>query len=346
MAAIYNTTNAQDTVAALDIEFIKAFDGEVNQLTSLLGIFSPETYRAGTAMYTYTVAGRLADVTNYCASSDTSVVPGKTYYTHGIADYTPVADPGGADNPAQSGWYELLDSSGTGYVEGDEVSLSKYALEKHPIGEFQVIPYRRLTTAQAIMKGGFENAVLRQDRRMVQDIRGGILERFFTTLGDSATFVSDASYADQPLQAALEYTDATLLGAMEDNKDSTDRIVHFVNRFDIAEYLANATITTQTAFGMTYLESFLGVTDIFVTNRVGKGTIIATPAENIHLYGLDYGELATAGLSYTVSDSGLIGVHHEAAYDRASCETHAMVGCSLVPEISTYIVGNTVVRSA
>ncbi|MFR3450408.1 MAG: hypothetical protein ACLTSX_00880 [Collinsella sp.] len=135
------------------------------------------------------------------------------------------------------------------------------------------------------------------------------------------------------LQAALAQVDAALENALEDNNDSTARIVHFVNRNDIADYLATAPITTQTVFGTTYIKDFLGVTDIFVTNKVPKGTIYATPVENIHIYGADFGALAQAGLSYTVQDGGLIGVHHVANYARTSAETHALSGVSMLPRL-------------
>lgn len=226
---------------------------------------------------------------------------------------------------------------GTTVAEGDEVPLSKYEVAKTPIGEHTMKPYRKLVTAQAIAKSGFENAVLRTDRKMLKDIRKGILDGFFEFL---ATGTGTASGAG--LQMALAQADAKLSDELEKSGDSADRVIHFVNTYDIADYLGKADVTVQTVFGMQYLQNFLGVTDIFVTNKVAKGTLYATPVENIRLYGIDFGALGSAGLEYTVQDGGLIGVHHEPNYSRTSSETHALVGCDLLAEVKNYIVKGTV----
>ena len=42
----------------------------------------------------------------------------------------------------------------TTVAEGDEVPLSEYEVEKTPVASITVKPYRKLTTAQAILKGG------------------------------------------------------------------------------------------------------------------------------------------------------------------------------------------------
>ena len=222
-------------------------------------------------------------------------------------------------------------------AEGDEVPLSKYSADKTPIGELETKAYRKLTTRQAILKSGFENAVLKTDDKMAKDNRAGIVKDFFTFLGKGTGEASGTG-----LQGAFAMVDSKLGDALEDSNDSTERIVHFVNRTDIAEYLANAQITTQTVFGMQYIKDFLGVTDVFVTNKVAKGTVYATPVENIHVYGADFGALSQAGLEYTVQDGGLIGVHHVANYARTSAETHALSGVMLLPEATNYIVKGTI----
>lgn len=233
-------------------------------------------------------------------------------------------------------------SSGTGYVEGEEVALSKYTLSREPIGESEMIPYRKLTTAQAIAKYGFENAVMREDRKMLKDVRKGIWTRFFQFLA-TGTGTVPAGQSTATLQATLANVEASLEQAVEDAGDElSGRVIHFVNRFDAADYLASAAISTQTVFGMTYLEDFLGVKDVFVGGHFPKGTVIATPAENIHLYGIDFSSLDRGGLSYTTSDSGLIGVHHDAAYNRVSCQTHVLTGAALLAEVKDFIVKATI----
>lgn len=286
MAALENTITTTEVVEALDIEFLKNFNGDISRLTEILGLFGPEIVPAGTAMYTYTVTGSL--------------------------DTTSVA-------------------------EGDEVPLSKYEVEKTPIGEHTVKPYRKLTTAQAILKAGFENAVMRTDAQMVKDIRTDVLKSFFTYLAKGTGTATGSG-----LQATLAQIDAKLSDTLETNGDAADRIVHFVNPYDIADYLGNAQVTTQTVYGMNYIQSFLGVTDIFVTNKVTENTVYATPVENIHVYGVDFASLSQAALEYTTQDGGLVGVHHDANYARTSSETYALVGCDLLAENLSYIVKGTI----
>lgn len=225
----------------------------------------------------------------------------------------------------------------TTVAEGDEVPLSEYNVARTPVDSIEVKPYRKLTTAQAILKGGYENAIEKTDRKMLSQVRSGILTDFFTFLGNGT-----GAATGEGLQAAIAQGDAELRDTMETNGDEADSIVHFVNPFDIADYLAKANVTTQTVFGMQYLESFLGVENIFVTNKVAKGTMYVTPTDNIHIYGVDFGTLADAGLTYTVQDGSLIGVHHTPAYNRTSAETYVLTGALMLAEIKDYIVKVTI----
>lgn len=237
--------------------------------------------------------------------------------------------------------YEVSGSLSTATVaEGDEVPLSKYSVTRQTLYELTVKPYRKLTTAQSILKGGYANAVGRTDDKMVKQMRAALLEEFFGFLANGT-----GTAQGDTLQAALAYADAALGDALEDNGDSAGNVVHFVNRFDIADHLAKADVTTQTVFGMTYLQSFLGVQNIFVTNKVPAGTMYVTPADNIRIYGVDFASLGQAGLDYTVLDGSLIGVHHTPAYERTAAETYALVGATFMPEVKNYIVKARVGKS-
>lgn len=228
-------------------------------------------------------------------------------------------------------------SSGTAYVEGDLVALSKYKAEKTPVGTVGIVPYRKMTTAAAILKSGYPTAVLKTDQKMLAQIRNAIVSKFFGFLANGT-----GEATGKTLQAAAANVDAVLGDALESNDDSTDRIVHFVSRQDAADYLGSAPITTQTAFGLTYLEQFLGFTNVFMTNKVAKGEIYATPVENIHVYGIDFGALASGGLAYAQDSHGLVGVAHKPAYDRVSAETNVLCGTLLFPEVTDYIVKGTI----
>ena len=237
-------------------------------------------------------------------------------------------------------------TSGTGYVEGDFVKRSKYVLQKNPIGEVAFVPYAKQTTAQAILKGGFENAVLRTDRKALQEMRSAILADFFAAL--NATGISTAAPATGStwnLQQTLAFTSAKLGDVMETAGDEGDA-VYFVNRQDAAAYLGNANVSTQETFGMTYLADFLGVKNVLLTNKVAAGTVFATPIENIHVYGIDFSTLDASGLAYETDAMGLIGVHHEPEYNFASADTHLVRAATFVPEIVTFIVKGAMTPAA
>lgn len=227
-------------------------------------------------------------------------------------------------------------------AEGDEVPLSKYTVAKAPVGDVGIKKYRKMTTAEAILKGGFENAVMKTDQKMLAHVRADIVNQFFAFLdADDATEATGTG-----LQAALANADAELQVKLEANGDEGGAFIHFVNPLDVAAYIGNAPISTQTAFGMTYLQDFLGIQNVVVTAKVAQGTFYVTPAENLHMYGVDFGALAQAGLAYNVQAGSLIGVAHEPDFDRVSAETHIVTGATLIAEVIDYIVKGTIAPAA
>ena len=312
MAVPANITKAAAVNASLDLEFIKNFKGDSDRLAEILGIFGVERIAAGTALKMLKVTGTL----NNAKTDATTTLPGE-------------------------GAFSLGSSSGTAYVEGDEVALSTFGTEWEVVGEVVAKPYRKMTTAAAIQKAGYANAVLKTDQKMLSLIRKGIINEFFSFL-DKGTGTATGN----GLQGAAAMVDAKLGDTMEANGDASNRIIHFVNREDAATYLAAAPITTQNVFGLTYLQNFLGMTDVFLTSQAPKGTMYATPAENIHIFGIDFAELAQGGLTYTQSANGLIGVAHAPAYDPVSTETNVLTGMLLFPEVKDYIIKGTIEDAA
>lgn len=232
-------------------------------------------------------------------------------------------------------------------AEGDVVPLTTYTLTKEPIGEVEMDFYRKLTTAQAIQKAGIENAVNRQDRRMLTQVEDGLTSKFWNFLNNGTGYGTTPTGATiNSLQAALAYSDAALADAMETNKDHSAGSIHIINRMDIADYLAKAEVSLQTLFGMTYLENFLGVENILVTSKVAKGTVFTIPYENLHMYAIDFATIGEAGLNYTTLDSGLIGVNHESTFERVGVITNVGCGMHLMAEVKDYIIKANIVAGA
>ena len=160
--------------------------------------------------------------------------------------------------------------------EGDDIPLSKYKTEAVNVGEITLKKWRKATSAEAIVERGYDQAVEMTTDRMLKDVQKGIRTDLFTFL---ATGSGKATGTD--FQGALAQSWGQLQVLFEDDALDT---VYFVNPLDIADYLAEASISTQTAFGMTYVEDFLGLGTVFMNASVPKGKIYATAKENIVLY--------------------------------------------------------------
>lgn len=79
---------------------------------------------------------------------------------------------------------------------------------------------------------------------------------------------------------------------------------------DVAEYIGKANITTQTAFGLTYLVDFTG-TLIIATNDIKKGEIWATVPENLILAYINPNSSAVAReFNLSGDETGFIGMTH------------------------------------
>ena len=227
----------------------------------------------------------------------------------------------------------------TSYTEGDEIPVSKVTAKKSIIDEATPSYYRTLTTEKTALTAGYITAVLTADTKLLGKVRASIVSQFYTDLLAAAT---KGKHSGANLQAALANVDAELADALENGNDSSDETVHFINRFDAAEYLGDAAISTQTAFGLTYLESFLGIPRVIITSKVPSGTVLATPTANLTVYGID---IAGLQAGYTVSDSGLIGIKHGHVDERAAYQTVLITGMKIKPEVTNYLVSETISKT-
>ena len=220
-------------------------------------------------------------------------------------------------------------------AEGDLIPLSKYTTEEIPMGEITLKKWRKGTTAEAIQKGGYDQAVGATTDKMVKDIQNGIRADFFTFL---ATGTGTAE--GEGLQAALANGWGKLQTLWEDDAVET---VYFVNPLDVAAYLGTAQISVQTAFGMNYVENFLGLGTVFMNSRVPQGKYYATAKENVVLYYINVGssELGRAFNLYT-DETGYIGISEYPDKDTARVMDLVMSGITFFPERIDGIVVGTI----
>ena len=224
-------------------------------------------------------------------------------------------------------------------AEGDLIPLSKYKTEAVSYAEIVLKKWRKATSAEAIIEKGYDQAVQMTTDRMLKDVQKGIRADFFTFLATGTGEATGATF-----QAALAQAWGQLQVLFED--DSIEAI-YFMNPLDVADYLATAQITTQTAFGMTYVENFLGLGTVIFDSKVPEGTIYATAKDNIVLYyvpvnGADLGN----AFSFTADQTGLIGIHEEADYKHMTAEDTVMSGVVLFAERLDGIVKSTITPGA
>lgn len=210
--------------------------------------------------------------------------------------------------------------------EGEIIPLSKFATEKVSFGTPTLNKWRKATSAEAILKSGYDHAVGETDKKMISKVQNGIRTDFFNFLA-GLEGVSTTGGAD--LQAALAQAWGQLQVKFED--DSIEAC-YFVNPLDIADYLASASISTQTAFGFKYVEDFLGLGTVIITNSVAKGNIFATAKENLVLYYIPVSAALGDAFQFVTDESGFIGIHEEPDYERMQCETVVASGILLFVE--------------
>lgn len=225
-------------------------------------------------------------------------------------------------------------ASGT-VAEGELIPLSKYTTEEVAVGEVKLNKWRKGTTAEAILKGGYDQAVGATTDKMVKDIQKtirGDLFAFMKTGSGTATGVT--------LQAALANGWGKLAVLFEDDAVET---VFFMNPMDVADYLGTAQVEMQTLFGMNYIKNFLGLGDVFLNSNVEQGKYYATAKENIVLYYVNVGagDIKSA-FGLTTDETGYIGINEYADKDTARVIDLVMSGVTFFPERKDGIVVGTI----
>ena len=216
--------------------------------------------------------------------------------------------------------------------EGEIIPLSQYARTKTPVGEITLKKWRKASTAEAIKKSGYDEAVTETDKKLLNDVQKGVRTDFFDFIkGLDATVV-----AADTLQKVLAKIWGNLQVLFEDDAVST---VHFINPLTVSDYLGTATISMQTAFGMNYIEDFLGLGTVVMNSNIPQGQVISTAKDNLVLYYLTMnGDIANA-FNLTADATGFIGIKSGYANEeRAQIESLVMSGLSLFVDYADGVV--------
>lgn len=231
--------------------------------------------------------------------------------------------------------YEVTGTLENGAVpEGEIIPLSQYQQTKTPVGSITLNKWRKATTAEAIKKSGLNDAVRETDAELLRDVQKSVRNSLFSYINGTITGTTIATGAT--FQQALANAWGQLQIKFED--DAVEP-VYFVNPLDVANYLGTANITTQNAFGMNYIEDFLGLGTVVISSQITQGTFVATAKQNFILYYLTMnGDLANA-FQLTTDETGFIGINSGiVTEERAQIETLVMDGITVLVEYAAGVV--------
>lgn len=241
-----------------------------------------------------------------------------------------IMDPVKKQNGTQLVSYKASVTLAEGNVgAGCVIPYSKKGLQEYAHGNIKLEKYATGTPIEEVEKYGAANAIVRTDDAFLNELQNKVIDKFYTFLLDD-TAAMTANYAS--FQMACSMAIGLVRDKFKKMRKTVTDIVLFVNTLDLYAYLGNAPVSTQTAFGLEYLQNFLGAKTVIVSSEIPQNTVIAIPSENIVLYYVDPAdsEFAKLGLPYTTDgETNLIGFHVNGNYGTAVGENFALMGMDL-----------------
>ncbi len=224
---------------------------------------------------------------------------------------------------------------GTQVAPGDIIPLSQVTLEDGPSHELEWDKKRKAVTMEDIQKYGFDRAVTLTDNKLINEIQKGVRTKLLTQLSTGT-----ATATGTGLQQVMAKNWATVTAKFDEDDV---QVVSFINPYDAGDYLGNANISTQSAFGMTYIEDFLNNRVVFMSAQIPEGTVYSTADGNlVAAYALMSGGQINQAFDFTTDSTGLIGVTHDINKQRLQAETVTAYGIELFAERLDGIVVGTI----
>ena len=224
--------------------------------------------------------------------------------------------------------------------EGEDIPYSKATVEEVDYADLTIEKYAKAVSIEAIKDHGYDVAVAMTDDEFLYELQNEVTERFYAYLNTGSLTSTEKNF-----QRALAMAKGNVINKFKQMHKSVTRVVGFVNVLDLYDYLGDAPITVQNAFGFQYIKNFMGYDTIVLLSdaEIARGKVIATPVENIALYYVSPSDsdFARAGLVYrTAGETSLIGFHTQGNYNTAVSESFAIMGMTLFAE---YLDGIAVV---
>lgn len=213
--------------------------------------------------------------------------------------------------------------------EGADIPLGTFTGNEVPVVIDPKL-YRKAATYKSIQKFGFDQAVSKTDNAMADEIYGDI----------ATSVVAGMTQSGQPTATGATFKAALAAGIGKLKAAGRKKVtpIAFVNPEDFYAYLGGNTAEVQTAFGMDYIEGYLGC--IVVSDpSVAANAMFVTATENINVFAAEP-ENGIEGI-YT-DETGLVAVSHNFMPASGNVETFASCGVVLVPEYVALVVKSTI----
>lgn len=217
-------------------------------------------------------------------------------------------------------------------AENAEIPNSGIVMEVAKTVELTYHKFRNLTSVEKIGQLGYDIAVLGSNEAMLRDVQGKVRKTIYDGLGEGTSEAQGATFQAACANAWGKVTE------MFEGEAVTP--VFFVNPMDAAGYLGTAAVTTQTAFGMNYIQNFLGLGNALIDSNVPAGTVYGTAVENIDVCAASIASIA--GLDMHTDRSGIIAIHNGAKVENAAIQTVAICGIAAFPVYADRVVKATI----
>lgn len=216
--------------------------------------------------------------------------------------------------------------------EGEAIPLSKSTVETVDFGTVAIEKYKKAVSVESINDHGYDIAVAMTDEEFLNELQADIVGRFYAFLNSGELAITETTW-----QKALAMAKGHVVDKFKAMNKTVTEVVGFVNGLDVYEYLGTSDVSIQTAFGLEYIQNFMGYKTLFLLSEkdIARGRVIAVPVSNIILYYIDpsQSDFARAGLSYkTAGVTRLIGFHTNGNYDNATSASYAIHGITLFAE--------------
>ena len=235
---------------------------------------------------------------------------------------------------------------GASVGEGEEIPYTEFQVKPVAYDDIVLEKYAKAVSIEAVDKFGATVAVQRTDEAFLNELQSKVMGDFYTFLKTKGTLTPTDPITSFQMGVAMAV--GLVVDKFKKIHRDTTNIVVWVNTLDAYEYLGAAELTVQTAFGMQYVQNFLGAQTVILSSEIERGKIYATPVENIVLYYVDPGDgdYAQLGLNYTVQgETNLIGFHANGNYGTAVGESFAIMGMKLWAEYVDGIANITVTNA-